>query len=209
MKQFGGGVRMKRLVLSFALVGLVIPSLAGNTKSEIVLAGKPHMEFDCPTNMPLRLHVRSGEILIVGTDDTKVTVDLAGKNVDKIQDVKGRFVIANNIAEFHLTGGPRDELQIIIHVPKNSDLTARIFAGEVSVQDVVGNKDLELHAGQLTIGVNKPEDYGHVDMSVNAGEVDAEIFGDSKGGLFRSISRDAGGKYRLHAHVGTGQLSVR
>jgi DUF4097 and DUF4098 domain-containing protein YvlB len=157
----------------------------------------------------LRLHVRSGEILIVGTDDTKVTIDLAGKNADKIQDVKGRFVIANHIAEFHLTGGPKDELQIIIHVPKNSDLTARIFAGEVSVQDVEGNKDLELHAGQLTIGVNKPEDYGHVDMSVNAGEVDAEIFGDSKGGLFRSISRDVGGKYRLHAHVGTGQLSVR
>jgi hypothetical protein len=44
---------------------------------------------------------------------------------------------------------------------------------------------------------------------VNAGEVDAEIFGDSKGGLFRSISREAAGKYRLHAHVGTGQLSIR
>jgi hypothetical protein len=199
---------VKSLVLSFALVGLAIPTFAGNTKSEIV-SGKPHMEFECPANMPLRLHVRSGEILIVGTDDTKMTVDLAGKNVDKIQDVKGRFLVSNNIAEFHLSGGPKNELQIIIHVPKNSDLTARIFAGEVSVQDVSGNKDLELHAGQLTIGVDKPNDYGHVDMSVNAGQVDAEIFGDSKGGLFRSISRDAGGKYRLHAHVGTGQLSVR
>lgn len=200
---------MQRFVLSFALAILVAAALFANSRSEVVLAGKPHMEFDCPPNMPLHLHVRSGEILIVGSEDNKLTVDLAGKNVDKIQDVKGRFELASNYADFHLTGGPKQELQIIIHVPKNSDLTARIFAGEVSVQDVVGNKDLELHAGQLTIGVNKPEDYGHVDMSVNAGEVDAEIFGDSKGGLFRSISRDAGGKYRLHAHVGTGQLSVR
>jgi hypothetical protein len=199
---------MKRLVLSLALVGLAIPTFAGNTKTEIVL-GKPHMEFECPANTPLRLRVRSGEILIVGTDDTKVTVDLAGKNVDKIQDVKGSFVVANNVAEFHLSGGPRNDLQIIIHVPKNSDLTARIFAGEVNVHDVVGNKDVELHAGQLTIGVDKPEDYGQVDMSVNAGEVDAEIFGDSKGGLFRTVSRHGEGKYRLHAHVGTGQLSVR
>ena len=200
---------MKRFVLTFALIGLVASALLANAKSEIVLAGKPHMEFDCPPNTPLRLHVRSGEILIVGTDDNKITVDLAGKNVDKIQDVKGRLSLANNVADFHLTGGPRNELQIIIHIPKNSDLTARIFAGEVNVQDVTGNKDLELHAGQLTISVDKPEDYGYVDMSVSAGEVDAEIFGDSKGGLFRSISRDAGGKYRLHAHVGTGQLSVR
>jgi hypothetical protein len=199
---------MKRLVLSLVLVGLAVPTLAGNTKTEIVL-GKPHMEFECPANTPLRLHVRSGEILIVGTDGTKVTVDLAGKNVDKIQDVKGSFVVANNVAEFHLSGGPRNDLQIIIHVPKNSDLTARIFAGEVNVHDVVGNKDVELHAGQLTIGVDKPEDYGQVDMSVNAGEVDAEIFGDSKGGLFRTVSRHGEGKYRLHAHVGTGQLSVR
>ncbi|HYA62753.1 MAG TPA: hypothetical protein VED66_06085 [Candidatus Sulfotelmatobacter sp.] len=200
---------MKRFVLTFALIGLVASALLANAKSEIVLAGKPHMEFDCPPNTPLRLHVRSGEILIVGTDDNKITVDLAGKNADKIQDVKGRLSLANNVADFHLTGVPRNELQIIIHIPKNSDLTARIFAGEVNVQDVTGNKDLELHAGQLTISVDKPEDYGHVDMSVSAGEVDAEIFGDTKGGLFRSISRDAGGKYRLHAHVGTGQLSVR
>ena len=59
------------------------------------------------------------------------------------------------------------------------------------------------------IFIDKPEDYGHVDMSVNVGEVDADIFGDSKGGLFRTISRDAAGKYRLHAHVGTGQLNIR
>jgi hypothetical protein len=199
---------VKRLALTFSLLILALPIFAGNTK-EVVVTGKPHMEFDCPSNVPVRLHLRSGEILIVGTDDDKITVDLAGKNADKIQDVKGRLSVSNNVAELHLTGGPKNEMQIIIHVPKNSDLTARVFAGDVNVQNVTGNKDLELHAGELTIAVDKPEDYGHVDMSVNAGEVDAEIFGDSKGGLFRTISRDAAGKYRLHAHVGTGQLSVR
>lgn len=200
---------MKRFALTFAFIGLAAPALFANSKSEVVLSGKPHMEFDCPSNLPLLLHVRSGEILIVGTDDNKITVDLAGKNADKIQDVKGRLSVTNTVAELNLSGGPKKELEIIIHVPRNSDLTARIFAGEVSVQDVIGNKDLELHAGQLTIALDKPEEYGHVDMSVNAGQVDAEIFGDSKGGLFRSISRETSGKYRLHAHVGTGQLSVR
>jgi len=200
---------MRRFVLSFALMALGASTLFATAKSEVVLAGKSHMEFDCPSNTPLRLLVRSGEILIVGTDDNKITVDLAGKNADKIQDVKGRLSVSNNVAELHLSGGPRNELEIIIHVPKNSDLTARIFAGAVSVQDVVGNKDFELHAGQLTIALDKPEEYGHVDVSVNAGQVDAKIFGDSKGGLFRTISRDSGGKYCLHAHVGPGQLSVR
>jgi len=200
---------MKRPILAIALTVLMALALFATTKPDVVLTGKSHMEFDCPTNAQLRLHVRSGEILIVGADDNKITVDLAGKNVDKIQDVKGRLSVANNVAELHLTGGPRNELQIIIHVPRNSDLMARVFAGDVSVQDVVGNKDVELHAGQLTISIEKPGDYGRVDMSVGAGQVDAEVFGDSKGGLFRSVSKESGGKYRLHAHVGTGQLSVR
>ena len=200
---------MKRLAQTSALVLLVVPVVFANTKSDVVVSGKPHMEFDCPSNKPLHLHVRSGEILIVGTDDNKISVDFAGKNADKIQDVKGRMSVGSNIATLYLSGGPQSELQIIIHVPRNSDLTARIFAGQVNVQNVIGNKDFELHAGELNISVGRPEEYGHVAMSVNAGEVDAEIFGDSKGGLFRSISRDAGGKYRLRAHVGTGELNVR
>jgi hypothetical protein len=200
---------MKRFVSVIALSLLLAPAIFAATKSEVVFEGKSHMEFDYPSNLPLHLHLRSGEILIVGAEDNKITVDLAGRNVDKIQDVKARLAVTDSSAELHLTGGPKNELQIIIHVPKNSDLTARIFAGNVDVQDVVGNKDFDLHAGELTITVDKPEDYGHVDMSVSAGELDAEVFGNAKGGLFRSISHDSNGKYRLHAHVGTGQLSVR
>src|SRR5271170_5476727 len=124
---------MRRFFFSFVLLALASPALPGNVKSEVVLAGKSHMEFDCPLNMPLRLLVRSGEILIVGTDDNKITVDLAGKNADKIQDVKGRMSVGSNIATLYLSGGPQSELQIIIHVPRNSDLTARIFAGQVNV----------------------------------------------------------------------------
>ncbi|HUN64416.1 MAG TPA: hypothetical protein VMU53_20620 [Candidatus Sulfotelmatobacter sp.] len=200
---------IKYFVSMFALFLLLGSATMAANKSEVVFEGKPHMEFNCPANVPLHLHLRSGEILILGTDDNKITVDLAGRNVDKIQDVKASLALTDNSAELHLTGGPKNELQIIIHVPKNSDLTARIFAGQVDVQDVIGNKDFELHAGQLTITVDKPEDYGHVDISVNAGELDAEVFGDSKGGLFRSFSHDSNGKYSLRAHVGTGQLSVR
>ena len=198
---------MRRLALLFSLV---LSVLFADTKSEVVQTGKHHMEFQCPLNLPLQLNVRSGEILIAGTDDRKITIDLAGRNADKIQDLKGRLSVDSHVAQLNVTGGPRSELQIIIHIPRNSDLTARIFAGDVKVQDVIGNKNIQLHAGQLTIEVLRPEEYGHVDMSVGAGEVDAEAFGgDSKGGLFRSIARDGSGKYRLQAHVGTGQLSVR
>ncbi len=188
---------------------LAIPSHAADSKFQLTQVGKQHMEFDCPSRSHLRLFIRSAEIRIVGTDDAKITVDLSGKNIDKIQDLKARLTCTQSVAELQVSGGPRNELTITIHVPRNVDLFARIPAGEVTVEEIVGNKDVELHAGDLTISVGKPTDYAHVDASVYAGEVDAEAFGDNKGGLFRTVSKTAAGQYNLHAHVGSGQLTLR
>ena len=42
--------------------------------------------------------------------------------------------------------------------------------GDLSVESVVGDKDLELTGGDLTIQVGSPEDYAHVDLSVRFGD---------------------------------------
>jgi hypothetical protein len=169
-----------------------------------------HMEFArCPAKGQFRLFVRSGEIRIVGSDEAKLSIDLTGRKSGQIQDVKARLTCSEDFAELHVTGGPHNDLTITIHVPKSLDLYARIPAGEISFEGITGNKDVELHAGELTIDVVNAKDYGHVDASVYAGEVDAEAFGDNKGGLFRSISKTAEGPYHLHAHVGSGQLTLR
>jgi hypothetical protein len=187
---------------------VVMPACAAEAKIQTTEVGKSHMEFDCAARGKLRLHVRSGEVRIVGSEDGRIMVDLTGKKADKIQDVKAQLTCAQSVAELHVSGGPKNELLITIHVPKNVDLFARIPAGEVTVEEIAGNKDVEMHAGELTIYVGKASDYGHVDASVYAGEVDAEIFGDNKGGLFRTVSKDANGQYHLHAHVGSGQLTL-
>jgi hypothetical protein len=41
------------------------------------------------------------------------------------------------------------------------------------------------------------------------GEVDASAFGENKGGLFRKFRRDGQGSYRLSAHVGAGQVTLK
>jgi len=202
---------MKSILAKMGVMTLaaVIPACATDPKLQSTDAGKSHMQFDCAARAQLRLHVRSGEIRILGSDDGKITVDLAGKNAGKIQDVTARLTCTQALADLHISGGPRDGLLITIHVPKNVDLYARIPAGDVTVDGIAGNKDVEMHAGELTIYVGKASDYGHVDASVYAGELDAKIFGADKGGLFRTVSKDASGQYHLHAHVGSGQLTLR
>jgi hypothetical protein len=68
---------------------------------------------------------------------------------------------------------------------------------------------VELHEGHLTIGVGDPADYAHVEASVTTGAIEASPFGESHGGMFRSFEKSGRGKYKLVAHVGAGDLTLR
>ena len=198
------------LFVSFAIlgIGLALP-VAGADKTEITERGIPHFEAPLPAGSRLRIHVRSGDIRIVGSDDAKLSVDLSGQKSNQIEDVRYRLTSKDSVTEFSLSGGPKNDLVITIHVPKNSELYLRVPAGDVTVEGVTGSKDVELHAGDLTIEVGSPSDYSSVDTSVSAGDIDGGPFGESHGGLFRSMKKSGTGKYTLHAHVGAGDLTLR
>ena len=84
-----------------------------------------------------------------------------------------------------------------------------MFAGEVRVEEIKGDKDIDLGAGQITISAIHPLDYRSVEASVSIGEVQARAFGADKGGFFRSFTRkNAKGDYRLYAHVTTGEVDL-
>jgi hypothetical protein len=198
-------------LLTIGVAGTVLAAGDGSQASSrtvIAKTGEPHFEAPLPARVPLRLYVRSGDIRIVGSDDNKISVDVSGKNAYKIDDVKHRLTLLDGSAEFRLSGGPKNDFQITIHLPKNCDLYLRVPAGDVKVEGISGNKDIELHAGDLSIHVGSPDEYAHVDASVNAGDVDASPFGESHSGLFRSFKKSGSGKYKLHAHVGAGDLTL-
>ncbi len=50
--------------------------------------------------------------------------------------------------------------------------------------------------------IRTPRRLGH------AGSIEASAFNISKGGLFRSFTQKGAGKYRLHAHVATGEIDL-
>jgi len=178
------------------------------SKDVITKIGESHFEAPLPAKVPLRLYVRSGDVDILGSEDNKISVDVSGKNADNIKDLKHVLKLLDGSAEFRLSGGPRNDFHITIRLPKNCDLYLRVPAGDVTVKDISGNKDIELHAGDLSIHVGNPDEYSHVDASVNAGDVEASPFGESHSGLFRSFRKSGSGKYKLHAHVGAGDLTL-
>ena len=102
-----------------------------------------------------------------------------------------------------------NNFQATIEVPRRSNLWVRLSAGEMVVEDVEGDKDVQVLAGRIQIDVPHPEQYGHRDASVTTGSIESSAFDVSEGGLFRSFEQPGPGKFRLHAHVITGEIELR
>ena len=164
---------------------------------------------DFPSGGELALHLRSGEIHIVGTDANKVSVHVGGRRGEDSTDMRARFESSGNPGSLRVAGGPNNEVTITVEIPRRASLHLRVFAGEVNVTDIVGDKDIELSAGDLKVDVGNPADYAHVAASVTTGDLNASPFGEQRDGLFRSFEKSGNGKYRLAAHVGAGDLILR
>jgi hypothetical protein len=102
-----------------------------------------------------------------------------------------------------------NSLTVRIEVPRKTSLRVDMPAGEVKVEEISGDKDIDLYAGRIAISSARAWDYRSVDVSVNVGAVKAPVYGAEKGGFFRSITREtADGEYSLHAHVIAGEIAL-
>ncbi len=201
---------MRRSVLGlFTSLALLVP--AGLPDSELTVKDLQNHPFavDFPSGSNLRVHLRSGEFRIVGRDGNKIAVHFNGRNADNARDLTVRFRRSGNDGDLRVFGGPKNNLEVTIEIPSAAILFVRMPAGDLSVEGVSGDKDVELHFGDLTIAVGNAADYSNVDASVMSGGLEAAPFGESHGGLFRSFEKSGSGKYKLHAHVGAGDLTLR
>jgi hypothetical protein len=168
---------------------------------------------DFPAEHAIRMHLRSGDVQITGSDAERVTVSCELKDSSRAREVRITFKTAGKTAEsgyLRVTGGPTNDFRLLIQVPRNSNLLVRAPAGDLTVEGVTGDKDVELHAGNLVIAVGNAADYRRADASLMAGDLTAPAFDVEKGGLFRSFQKsNPDGKYLLHAHVAAGEITLR
>ena len=201
---------MRRPVLIFlASLALLAPLALSDSELRVKDLQNHPFAVDFPSGSKLRLHLRSGEFRIVGHSDNKIAVRLAGRNADYARELTVQFKRWGNDGDLRIFGGPKNNLEVTIEIPISAMLFVRMPAGDLSVEGVSGDKDIELHAGDLNISIGDAADYGHVDASVLSGDLEAPPFHESHGGLFRSFEKRGAGKYTLHAHVGAGDLTLR
>jgi len=184
-----------------ALLLLAVPMFGQNTGT----CASPFTAAMAPGGQ-LAMDIRSGDIDIVGTPAASVRVTCRLRDLDRLSEVKIRLA-ANHL---RVSGGPDKDFRIRIEVPNRLGLLVRSPAGDMTISGITGDKDVELHAGDLTIHIERPEDYKIAEGSVLAGDLNASAFGIVKDGLFRSFRKDnAGGQYRLHAKLLAGDLTLK
>jgi uncharacterized protein len=165
-----------------------------------------NVEF--PSGGRLRMQLQSGDFRILGRDDNRILIRLEGNNAQNARNLTVQLKRSDRDGELRIFGGPKNELQVTVEIPKATDITIRMRGGDLNLNRILGDQDVKLTGGNLTIGVGKSEDYALIDASVRFGDVHGDAFGDPKGWLGGVLKMEGTGKYRLRAHVFAGDLTL-
>jgi hypothetical protein len=194
---------MKSIALFFLVITASIAAAAGPDKPT-----SAQVQEKFASGGFVRLHLSPGGYTIKAGESNAIQISYRTSNAEQLSQVKVKIRAGAISADVFISDTPHNNFQATIEVPARSDLRVRMFAGEVVIDGVEGDKDVEVDAGRIEIRIPRPDEYGHRDASVRAGSIEASAFNVSKGGLFRSWEQKGPGKYRLHAHVATGEINL-
>ena len=153
-------VAVATAILGAALVVSLSSQTAGSRPSD-------SLEQPFAPNGKIRMDLSAAEYVVTGGTENRIRIDWSVRNADLLPRVHARADVRGADARI-VTDGPSNNsgLRFAIQVPERSDLYIRLTAGDIRIEDVRGNKDVELHAGDLRIDVGRAEDYHHVDASL-------------------------------------------
>ena len=160
------------------------------------------------------LHVRMGvgELQIRKGDTNKISLRYTvksrqEKNVKEAHvdfDVKGTDA---NI-DFHAPMSHNTEFEVELTVPANTNLDVHEKVGDMTIEQVEGDKDLQLSVGDIRVS-DEHAGYRLVQASAGIGDVSSGSYGETSGWLGKSLKYHGEGKYALRAHVGVGDITLR
>ena len=193
---------MRHLMLLFALVCTATMALAADARPEA------QVQQAFPAGGRVYFDLSPGGYTIRASDSDQITVLYHASSEAQLRDVKATIQITGSIARVSLSNTPHNNFSAEIDVPRQSGLKVHMFAGEVIIDGVQGDKDVQVRTGRIEIRIPNPDEYGEREASVSAGSIEASAFNVSKGGLFRSFEQSGKGKYRLRTRVTTGEIDL-
>jgi len=163
------------------------------------------------------LHVRLsvGDLNIRRGDSNKIALHYTVKSRHErnVKEAHVDFDVHGNDAsiEFHATSHSNTSFDVELEIPANTNLDVHAKVGDLTVEDIEGDKDLELGVGDVRV-VRGNADYRLVQASSGIGDVSGDVRGNERGEvsgwLGKTLKYHGDGKYELRAHVGVGDITL-
>jgi hypothetical protein len=159
------------------------------------------------------LHVRMsvGDMRIKRGSGNKISLHYTVKSRRErnVKEAHVDFDVRGNDAniEFHAPTGGNTQFDVELEVPANTNLDVHEKVGDLTVEDIEGDKDLSLSVGDIRIA-NGHSGYRLVHASTGIGDVDSDGYGETTGWLGKTLKYHGEGKYELRAHVGVGDITL-
>jgi hypothetical protein len=159
------------------------------------------------------LHVRMGvgDLQIRRSDSTKIRLHYTVKSQRESRvkaahvDIEVRGRDAN--IEFHAPASGNTQFDVELEVPQSTNLDVHEKVGDLTVDGIEGDKDLELGVGDIRVATGRT-DYHLVRASTSIGDVNGDGYGETSGWLGKTLKYHGDGKYELRAHVSIGDISL-
>jgi hypothetical protein len=150
------------------------------------------------------LHIRRGE-----SNKIQLRYTVKSRRERAVKDATVDFEVRGNDAriEFHAPVGGNTNFDVELEVPPNTNLDVHEKVGDVTVENIEGDKDVELGVGDIRLA-DGHSGYRLVHASAGIGDVNGDGYGETSGWLGKTLKYHGEGKYELRAHVGVGDIKL-
>jgi hypothetical protein len=159
------------------------------------------------------VHVRLsvGDMRIVRGNSNKIHLHYTVKSRHErnLKDAHVDFEVRGSDAniEFHAPSRGNTQFDVELEVPANTNLDVHDKVGDLTVEDIEGDKDLTLSVGDIRVDAGRSA-YRLVRASTSIGDVNGNGYGETEGWLGKTLKYHGEGKYELRAHVSVGDITL-
>ena len=159
----------------------------------------------------IHLHCTVGDVHIRKGDSNRIKLEYTVKSrrEKNVKEARVDFNVKGSEAtiEFHAPFSGNTNFDVELEVPQNSNLDVHQKVGDLTVDNVEGDKDLDLGVGDLRVATEHTG-YHLLRADTGIGDVHGADYGETSGWLGKKLRYQGDGKYELRAHVGVGDIHL-
>ena len=159
----------------------------------------------------LHVHMGVGDLHVRRGDSNKISLryTVKSRREKNVKESRAEFNVHGNDAtiEFHAPMGGNTNFDVELEVPAKTNLDIHEKVGDLSVDEVEGDKDLELGVGDIRV-TREHSAYRVVRASAGIGDINSDGYGETSGWLGKTLKYRGDGQYELRVHVGVGDITL-